>query len=136
MVSIVRKVTLSVFLNSGVMLLFAYFILDLSSIWVYDGFVDTISYSFLFSTVLPQLYKYCNWGMLKGYYRRWRLRKGNIPEGMTQAEANQVFERTYDKIHEQYSWTLHQMWWSALFSPLVPIAYPCVLISLTFQYLT
>lgn len=141
MVSIVSKVTFSVFLNSGVMLLFAYFMLDLGSIWIYNGFVDTISYSFLFAIVLPHVYKYCGWGLVKGWYGRWRLRReggqGKVEvTGVTQLQANSVFEKTYDKLHEKYSWVLHQFWWAALFCPLVPIAYPCILLSLLLHLLT
>lgn len=130
--SMAKKITVCVFLNTGVMLLLAYFIIDLTSVWIYNGFIDTMSYSFLFSIVLPQLYKYADWDALKKRYGRWRVGRGLK---ISQQEANSYFEREEIKLHELYAWTVNQIWWCSLFSPLMPIAYPCVALSLLLHYL-
>lgn len=75
-VSMAKKITVCVFLNTGVMLLLAYFIIDLTSVWIYNGFIDTMSYSFLFSIFLPQFYKFADWDAIKKRYYRWKIGRG------------------------------------------------------------
>ena len=90
-VSITAKKTVAIFLNSGIILLFVYLILNTSSIWVANGFVDTLSYSFIYCLFLPHLLKYINYDVLVSSFRRLKM-NGNPPE-IPQAEANKVFER-------------------------------------------
>lgn len=72
------------FVNSGIMLFLAYIIFDPSSIWVYNGFIDTLSYSFLFAIILPQLYTYCSLDVLRGWHLRSKLRRNGLSHKMTQ----------------------------------------------------
>ena len=133
-VSSACRLTALMFVNSGAMLLIAYLITDLGSIWVYNGFVDTISYSFLFSIVLPQLYKYFSIDVLRGWHQRTKARKSGFPPRTTQQEANKIFERPYCRTEDMYIQAINQIWWCSLFAPIVPLGYPCVLLSLFIGY--
>lgn len=73
------RLTVVMFLNSGMLLFVGYAIFGLDSLWIYSGFVDTLSYSFIFSVVLPQLYKYCSLDIIGGWYPRSKLRSSGIP---------------------------------------------------------
>jgi hypothetical protein len=42
------------------MLLGAYFIVNLNTVWQTNGFVDTISYTFIYAIFTPHVLKYVN----------------------------------------------------------------------------
>ena len=84
MISYTCKLTVLVFMNSGVILLLAYLILDMGSVWIYNGFVDTLTYSLLFAVVLPHLCKYCSLDFIRGWYLRRKIRRNGIPKELSQ----------------------------------------------------
>lgn len=73
-VSATSKVVISIFLNSGIMLLFAYFILDLKSVWVANGFIDTMTFSYLLVTFMPHVLAYLNFDVIVKAFQRLKLR--------------------------------------------------------------
>lgn len=73
-VSVTSKVVISIFLNSGIMLLFAYFILDLKSVWVANGFIDTMTFSYLLVTFMPHVLAYLNFDVIVKAFQRLKLR--------------------------------------------------------------
>lgn len=72
--SVTSKVVISIFLNSGVMLLFAYFIIDVNSVWVANGFIDTMTFSYLLVTFMPHVLSYANLDFLVKFIQRTKLK--------------------------------------------------------------
>lgn len=89
--SITWKIIVSIFLNSGVLLLFAYFILDLNSVWVANGFIDTMTFSYLLVTFMPHFFSYINIDFIVKLFCRIRVRCGI--KKFTQSQANTIYER-------------------------------------------
>lgn len=99
-VSVTSKVVISIFLNSGVMLLFAYFILDLKSVWVANGFIDTMTFSYLLVTFMPHVLAYINVSVFVKALQRLRLRCSSRKlEDISQATANAIHERPEVEIY-------------------------------------
>lgn len=88
-VSVSVKKTIAIFLNSGIILLFVYLILNRSSIWITNGFVDTITLSFIYCLIVPHVLKYFDIDILVSGVRR--LIMNSNPKQMPQAEANKVY---------------------------------------------
>ncbi len=85
------KIIISACLNSGLLLLGAYFILDLQSLWHQNGFVDTISYTFVYAIFTPHFLKYINVYNCIKLYRYFKVKGGN--SNYTQKMANLYFEK-------------------------------------------
>lgn len=79
------------FLNEGILLFCAYYIIELPTMWVYNGFVDTLSYAFIFDIVFPHLVKYINLHNITKLYYYYRIHYTNPP--YTQKMANTYYEK-------------------------------------------
>jgi hypothetical protein len=54
--------------------MFAYFILDLNSIWVSNGFIETMSYSFMIAIAMPHIIRFLNFDFIKKMYQQLKVK--------------------------------------------------------------
>lgn len=77
------KKVIAIFLNSGIILLFVYLILNKTSIWITNGFVDTVTLSFIYALIVPHVLKYIDYDIIVSGIRR--LMMNSNPQQMPQA---------------------------------------------------
>lgn len=71
------------------MLLGAYFIVSLNTIWEYNGFVDTITYTLIYAIITPHIFKYVNLYNILKLHSYIKIKTGNAK--LTQVMANESF---------------------------------------------
>jgi hypothetical protein len=68
------------------MLLGAYFIVNLNTVWQTNGFVDTISYTFIYAIFTPHVLKYVNLYNILKLHSYLKIKSGDA--NLTQKMAN------------------------------------------------
>lgn len=128
------KIIFTVFLNEGILLFCAYYIIELPTMWVYNGFVDTLSYAFIFDIVFPHLVKYINLHNITKLYYYSRIHYTNPP--YTQKMANTYYEKMEPlQPYHYYSWQITMFWLACFFASMVPMGLICICISFMLHFL-